>query len=262
MSDPNYVLMLTSSDLEVDKLWENLGSKTKVKILYVPTAAMWLDPESTSNRSPGERRSRQRASKRKRMKCLAARIEEGRAGSEVDAVFLDVSDPKITSGDMALRFDMATSDVLIVDGGNTWFLWHHMKRTGLDILVKQSHDLVYVGISAGAIVAGKDISTALWKGWDKPIEELNPNVKENVIGMDLAQDRSFFPHYSPEWQTLVSERSQDLDHPCVLLQDKIAIIGEDDAASSNSDAEASFLKLEDDDTCPILSVSQSWVMVT
>ena len=54
MSDPNYVLMLTSSDVEVDKLWENLGFKTKVKILYVPTAAMWLDSESTSNKSPGK----------------------------------------------------------------------------------------------------------------------------------------------------------------------------------------------------------------
>ena len=31
-----------------------------------------------------------------------------------------------------------------------------------------SSGCLYVGASAGAIVAGKSIETALWKGWDDP----------------------------------------------------------------------------------------------
>merc|ERR1712070_279869 len=227
--------------------------------VYVPTAGMWLDPDSTSKKSIGERLSRQRASMRKRMKSLVATIEEGRPGAEIETVFLDVSDPTITSVD-DLRLVTSTTDVLVIDGGNTWYLWYHMKRVGLNLLIQQSRQLVYVGISAGAIVAGKDISTALWKGWDKPVDELSVDVKENLIGMNLALDRSFFPHYSTEWQSVVSARSLELDHTCVLLRDKIVkpIPPSNNGSSLELDNELKSHESKND-----LSVSpalRSWIM--
>ena len=61
---------------------------------------------------------------------------------------------------------------------------------------------VYVGASAGGIVAGRSIKTAFWKGWDDPMlggeeyRDLEKN-KDNLFGADLCRGDSFFMHYEP-----------------------------------------------------------------
>jgi len=50
-------------------------------------------------------------------------------------------------------------DVIFVAGGNTFYLLQKMRETGFDKIVKKltENNVVYVGSSAGAVVAGPDI---------------------------------------------------------------------------------------------------------
>ena len=42
------------------------------------------------------------------------------------------------------------TDALLVGGGDPMYLWHWMQQSGLANLLPSLHDLVYVGVSAGA----------------------------------------------------------------------------------------------------------------
>ncbi|EOD21443.1 hypothetical protein EMIHUDRAFT_444465 [Emiliania huxleyi CCMP1516] len=81
-----------------------------------------------------------------------------------------------------------------------------MRSSGCADLVQQrvAEGVLYVGQSAGSIVAGESIETAFWKGWDDP--DVVPGVEwsaETLDAMSLAPDHLFFPHYSPEFEPLV-----------------------------------------------------------
>ena len=79
---------------------------------------------------------------------------------------------------------------------------------------------LYVGQSAGSIVAGTSVSTAFWKGWDDPAAapDTDWTDPENLVGMSLV-DRSFFPHYNASYAGLVEERRSSLGHPVECLED-------------------------------------------
>ena len=76
-------------------------------------------------------------------------------------------------------------------------------RRGLDDLIRRrvlDAGALYVGQSAGAIVAGANIRTAFWKGWDDPtaggdLEDAREWSAERLCSMGLVRDRVFFPHY-------------------------------------------------------------------
>lgn len=76
---------------------------------------------------------------------------------------------------------------------------------------------MYVGISAGAILCGRSVQPALFKGWDRPIPEVDTDDEDQMTGFGFVHETSFFPHYTPEWRTLVDERAPALGHRCVLL---------------------------------------------
>jgi dipeptidase E len=56
------------------------------------------------------------------------------------------------------------ADVIYVCGGNTYAILKKMKDTGLDVFIKEAVNkgAVYVGVSAGSIIAGKTIEIAGW----------------------------------------------------------------------------------------------------
>ena len=133
-------------------------------------------------------------------------------------------------------------------GGNTFFLWDAMRRSGLDELIKErvAAGVLYVGCSAGSIVAGRSIQTAFWKGWDDPgvapdtdwtdssslqVDARAPPSKAHALrapdtgcsrsaihppclraqGMGIA-GASFFPHHEPSWDALVEGKRREVDH--------------------------------------------------
>ena len=125
---------------------------------------------------------------------------------------LELDSSTLSAGDIitALR----QSNILYVAGGNTFYLQHHLLRSLFWPIFKDhiatASNFVYVGASAGAIVAGNSIETAYWKGWDDPTawgaltEEWTPERKE---GAKLVPDESFFMHYDPDIHTELVEQS-------------------------------------------------------
>ncbi|KFJ03713.1 Type 1 glutamine amidotransferase-like domain-containing protein [Bifidobacterium subtile] len=51
------------------------------------------------------------------------------------------------------------ADIVFVSGGNTFFLMQELKRSGADSLIAEhvAQGKLYIGVSAGAVVAGPDI---------------------------------------------------------------------------------------------------------
>ena len=61
---------------------------------------------------------------------------------------------------------LADVDVVYAECGNTFFLQFHMQRSGFAERIQPlvAAGVVYVGSSAGSIVAGPTAGIALWKG--------------------------------------------------------------------------------------------------
>ncbi|QDZ22196.1 peptidase family S51 [Chloropicon primus] len=109
------------------------------------------------------------------------------------------------------------ADVVYVECGNTFFLHYHMVQKDFKALLDPLLDqgVVYVGSSAGSIAAGKTASIATWKGWDDPT--VVPKIPYE--GLAVLGDKSFFPHYNPQWKSLVESKRPTLDHEVITLTD-------------------------------------------
>ncbi|WEV74572.1 Type 1 glutamine amidotransferase-like domain-containing protein [Bifidobacterium sp. ESL0798] len=89
-----------------------------------------------------------------------------------------------------IRYILSTCDIIWVGGGNTFFLLHELKRSGAaDLIVEQvAAGKTYVGVSAGAVVAGPDID------YIGKMDERSaaPSLKD-VAGLNLVDFR-VVPH--------------------------------------------------------------------
>ena len=252
-------ILVASNGISPLIFWQNINypptllskcPSTRVNFVYVPTASMYIDPDSPSERSIGQRRQRQRANMRKKLARIVKELETNRDDScepslsngAIDAKFVDVADPKTSSTD-ACEAICHWADCVYLEGGNTFYLAWHMRRLGIDLAIKEmissetdgvrreaENDRerhlgpsLIVGISAGAIVLGKSLATALWKGWDKPIPEIDVDdlTSPTMAGLNLCGDRSFFPHYETDkWEVLIQDRAGDLGHRCIVLDEQ------------------------------------------
>ncbi|KAL3775431.1 hypothetical protein ACHAW5_007155 [Stephanodiscus triporus] len=209
-----------------------------LRVLYVPTAMYALDPRSSN--SPGRQRQRARADGRKRRDKLLDLLEglmtiddddddddddRHRRRIGVLSTTLDLDDGSLKqpvgsndASDFPLDGFAALTTwrphLLYVEGGNTFWLRHCMEKGGYvdairDACAGPGGFAVYCGKSAGAIVAGRDVSTATWKGWDDP--SVVPGMGtygdwSDCPGLDLVGGSSFFPHMSDDWLDTVNER--------------------------------------------------------
>jgi hypothetical protein len=222
------------------------GRNLELRVLYIPTAMYALNPNSSN--TPGKQRQRARADAKKRRNQLIVGIQElfqkeERLNLDILAVTLDFEDGSIKQpigSQDASKFpktgvEALTSwepHVIYIEGGNTFWLHHCMVMGQEDWmeLVKNAcchrprnntpskntyyhrRPALYIGKSAGAIVAGKYVETATWKGWDDP--SVVPGKEsydkwKGVLGMDIVGGASIFPHMSDEWVETVQEKTRD-----------------------------------------------------
>ena len=152
-----------------------------------------------------------------------------------------------------------------MEGGNTFWLAHCIEEndwfnllvdavvgTGGDEFSLEDEDssmpamtssipAVYIGKSAGAIMAGKYVETATWKGWDDP--SVVPGMEEyddwmGVKGLNLGGERSFFPHMSPDWEELVESKKEGIltmDKQCNKDSNLLRCLQEDEAFCIDGD---------------------------
>jgi len=128
-------------------------------------------------------------------------------------------------------------DIIFVAGGNTFYLLKAMRACNFEKIIRKllKFGKVYIGVSAGSIVAGQTIKTAGWKDADKNVVGL-----KNLKGLGLVPF-DIFVHYTPEWaDTIIKEipnlkkRAKRLkiitDDQGILVQGKeINLIGDGEA---------------------------------
>jgi dipeptidase E len=144
--------------------------------------------------------------------------------------YLDIVDISALPKEDVIR-RLNNADVLIFGGGNNFYLMDWINKLGLDKeLPEILKDKVYVGISAGSMIAGRMIDNA----WD---EKLYGEVSHRGDYKALDwYDLYVLPHlYSPYFaiRTLdvVEEAVKDMDYPVYAIDDDSAIMIDGDDIS-------------------------------
>ena len=93
-----------------------------------------------------------------------------------------------------LLSDLRDFNVIFVSGGNTFYLLEKMRESGFDKIIKQllSNGIIYIGSSAGTIIAGPDI----YPTYRLDNAELAPKLN-GYKGFSLV-NFCIFPHWGSE----------------------------------------------------------------
>ena len=191
--------------------------KHLTELVYIPTASYVYDP--TSPRSKGEQRRRARYDAKQKMSFIAISL----GISHTTLLELDAA----TCTRSFLQDKLGKAKVIYVDGGNTFYLQKHILSTDFWSVAKDSmgKGSLYMGSSAGAIVAGRSIKTAYWKGWDDPAAATEIEWNEDTLMGSGLSPFSVFPHYEPSAHDgLIDERRQELEHPVVAIANHQALV--------------------------------------
>ena len=118
-------------------------------------------------------------------------VKSGRKTLEDMGLMVDELEISTASAE-EITSKLKQNDYIYVTGGNTFFLLQEMKRTGTDQLIKEevNSGKLYIGESAGAIVASADIEYA--KGMDSIDEAPNLEIFEALGLVDFYP----VPHYN------------------------------------------------------------------
>lgn len=127
-------------------------------------------------------------------------------------------------------------DIIFVEGGNAHYLLNVMRKCRFERVIKKllKNGKVYIGVSAGSIVAGKTIKTAEWGEQEEKF-----NVRD-LKGLGLVPF-DIFVHYKPEdaelirkklpWKWQRKKLKIVTDQQAILVQGKeVDLIGEGEAA--------------------------------
>jgi dipeptidase E len=123
-------------------------------------------------------------------------------------------------------------DIIFVEGGNTFYLLKAMRACNFERIIRKllKQGKVYIGASAGSIVAGKTIKTAEWKH-DKDHFRVKNLKGLNLVPFDI------FVHYQPEHAEIIKQKIKNpkkrakklkilADGQAILVQGKeISLIG-------------------------------------
>lgn len=121
----------------------------------------------------------------------------------------------------SLEDKFADADVVYVEGGNTFYLLDWARKSGFDNALKKFLERggIYVGVSAGSMIAGINIESANWE----PPDDNNIVALNDLSAMNLV-DFVITPHYCGEIAAAISEAAAKTDYAVVALTDKQAIL--------------------------------------
>lgn len=117
-------------------------------------------------------------------------------------------------------------DVIYVCGGNTFAILNKLRETKLDNFIKKQvgNGAIYVGVSAGSIIAGPNIEIA---GWGSEGDK-NEIGLVNFVGFNFA-DVAVFPHFHEELRSEVDEFRKKVDYKVVELTNDQAVFVKGDS---------------------------------
>jgi len=114
-------------------------------------------------------------------------------------------------------------DLIWVNGGNTFYLLDHIKKSGFDKLINPllEKGKLYIGVSAGSCIACPDIEFVKWKELcDDDIIKSSDLTAFNFIQALIV------PHYKPKNKSAAQQGANTTTLPVIALSDKQAIIVE------------------------------------
>lgn len=137
----------------------------------------------------------------------------------------------------SLESKLSKCDVIIMNGGNTFYLLDWVRKSCFDKVIPKllDQDKIYVGISAGSYIVCPTIKAATWKNADTNVVNLKDLTGLNLVPFIISA------HYDREkyYQALVSGvNSTKL--PVVALTDKQAIVVEGDSYKVVGEGERNF----------------------
>jgi len=214
-------LLLTSDGLSTAKLKSEfcrmLGHAGDKTMWYIPTAAL-ADGRSLYD-----------------VRQTAEELRTSLALGRVEIIDVEHVQGKALREALAA---LAGVDVVYAEKGNTYALRYHLRASGADGLIcaALASGAIYVGASAGSIVAGRTVQMAFWKDWDDRTAGGTIDVDWSdatlAQGLDLANGLSIFPHADgpygcTEWQDTQAEIHGHTAHEVVRLRDGEALILEE-----------------------------------
>lgn len=113
-------------------------------------------------------------------------------------------------------------DVVFVCGGNTFDYLDRIRKTGLEKFIidfSKKDNSLYVGVSAGSVIAGPNIEIA---GWGKEGDPNNINL-QNLKGLGLT-DFIIYPHYREELKAELDDFKRKTDYQIIELKDDQAVM--------------------------------------
>jgi len=136
-----------------------------------------------------------------------------------------VTDVDIKNGsEGSLSKRMNGFDIVFVEGGNTFYLLKHVRDSGFDVAIRRflNRGGIYVGSSAGSMIAGLNIESAEWKHLDKNIINL-----KDLTGMKLVPF-VISVHLDDKNIDLIRNCASKVSYPVVALTDKQALLVDND----------------------------------
>lgn len=116
-------------------------------------------------------------------------------------------------------------DIYYVCGGNTFYILDRLRRTGMDTVLQSAvgKGKLYIGVSAGSIIAGPDISTS---GFGGDLADTNDVHLVDLTGFSWVPFH-LSPHFTLESQREIEIFVQIKHLPIVALTDGQAIVVSD-----------------------------------
>lgn len=115
-------------------------------------------------------------------------------------------------------------DIIFMAGGNTFYLLDAVRKSGFSEIVKSlvSKGVLYVGASAGSIIAGPTIESA---GWE-PEPDINYIGITDFTGLHFV-DFLISPHFDNKYRSMIEARAKSAKYPVIPLTDTQAILTKD-----------------------------------
>jgi dipeptidase E len=108
------------------------------------------------------------------------------------------------------------ANILVITGGNTFTLLRNLKRSGLDVSIKEMSkrdEYIICGFSAGAIVLSPSIEIAGTSGYD-----INNVGLKDLSGLGIT-DITAFSHYSEDWEPMIQNYEKERSIVVTRLRD-------------------------------------------
>lgn len=123
----------------------------------------------------------------------------------------------------SLLAKLSKADVIYVNGGNTFYLLDWTRKSGFDQIISQLLDdgKIYVGTSAGSIIAGPDIESAGWEEievFDKNIVHLKDTTGMNLVPFVVS------PHFVEKDRKFLESKSKTVSYTIIALHDSQAVL--------------------------------------